>query len=64
MAELRADIREIVRRRYARAAKAAAVGDYEPEARWEAKAGCCEPSRCGEAISEGMGFAALWPGGP
>ena len=48
MAELRADIREIVRRRYARAAKAAAVGDYEPEARSEAKAGCCGPSRCGE----------------
>ena len=47
MAELSTDIREIVRRRYARAAKAAAVGDDEPEARWEAEAGCCGPSGCG-----------------
>ena len=46
MAELSTDIRETVRERYARAARASAAGDYTEAAAIESEAGCCAPDGC------------------
>ncbi len=50
MAELIPDIREIVRNRYAAAAKAAATGDYEKAAAYETEASCCDPDGCSTGV--------------
>jgi arsenite methyltransferase len=46
MAELSTDIRETVRDRYARAAKASAAGRYTEAAALESEAGCCAAGSC------------------
>ena len=46
MAELSTDIRETVRERYAKAARASASGDYAQAASIESEAGCCAPDGC------------------
>jgi SAM-dependent methyltransferase len=55
MAELSTDIREIVRERYARAAKASAAGDYAQAAAIESEAACCGPAGCATADADVWG---------
>jgi arsenite methyltransferase len=61
MAELSTDIREIVRERYARAARAATAGDPLPLAPPDAEAGCCgSEGSCGCGSDAGAWGAALY----
>jgi arsenite methyltransferase len=62
MAELTDDIREIVRERYANAAKAAASGAYDQGRALESEAGCCGsgPVTCSPADETGVFGGALY----
>lgn len=52
MAELRTDIRETVRERYAKAAKASAAGQYDEADALESEAGCCNSDEACEAVGQ------------
>jgi SAM-dependent methyltransferase len=64
MAELtdNTDIRELVRERYANAAKAAATGDYDRAQAFESGAGCCgsDGSGCGNGYDAGVFGSELY----
>jgi ubiquinone/menaquinone biosynthesis C-methylase UbiE len=62
MAELTdtTDIREAVREKYAKAAKAAAAGDYTGAEAAEYEAGCCGPGGCAPGYDTGVFGATLY----
>jgi SAM-dependent methyltransferase len=62
MAELTEDVREIVRERYANAAKAAATGAYDQGRALESESGCCGPgsTTCSPADEPGVFGGSLY----
>jgi arsenite methyltransferase len=61
MAELNTDIRETVRERYARAARASAAGHYDQAAALESESGCCgSDASCSSAGETGVFGSSLY----